>query len=137
MSDQVGLESDLATHRGSLRSCHFVRCRLAGILALLVAIFGCLPLNLQAAQDNTDQLSENLNSVALRQSGSPQERKRPLAGWVAASPRDEIRPEFDKLPGGGPEGQGLLAITADDREGLVGSWVHSMPIVGGQAYRFL
>src|SRR5262249_45959780 len=47
----------------------------------------------------------------------------PLAGWSAAAPRDEIRPRFGYDPHGGPNQDGALVITADDREGLHG-WFH-------------
>src|SRR5690349_14206921 len=57
-------------------------------------------------------------------------------GWVAAAPRDEIRPEFAYNPHGGPDGQGCLAVTADRREGLDGWWTKSFPVTGGRHYRF-
>ena len=58
------------------------------------------------------------------------------SGWQAASPRDEIRPQFSFDPQGGPNGEGSLIIVADQREGLSGWWQKSFPIVGGQHYRF-
>ncbi len=57
-------------------------------------------------------------------------------GWQASSPRDEIRPRFSFDPKGGPSGAGSLIITADEREGLSGSWQKSFPVIGGEYYRF-
>jgi predicted amidohydrolase len=57
-------------------------------------------------------------------------------GWVAAAPRDEIRPDFAYDPQGGPDGQGCLVITADRRDGLDGCWTKSFPVTGGRHYRF-
>ena len=60
----------------------------------------------------------------------------PPTGWQAASPREEIRPSFSSDPKGGPRGDGSLVITADEREGLSGSWQKRFPVTGGQYYRF-
>ena len=57
-------------------------------------------------------------------------------GWSATSPRDEIRPEFRVDAGGGPRGGSALCITTDGREGLDGSWVKTIPVVGGKHYAF-
>ena len=57
-------------------------------------------------------------------------------GWSAESPRDEIRPEFAWDPSGGPDGKGELVISADDREGLAGSWTSRIKVTGGKTYRF-
>jgi predicted amidohydrolase len=57
-------------------------------------------------------------------------------GWKPASPRDEIRPDFSFDPKGGPKSDGILTITADEREGLHGWWQKSFPIVGGRHYHF-
>lgn len=137
MCYQNRTKPDSANRRGDFGIRHSSHGRFAAALSLLAAVVGSLPVSSGVAQENSDQSSEQLISVALRQSGSQQDRSRPLSGWVSVSPRDEIRPEFEKLPEAGPEGQSVLVITADDREGLVGSWVHSIPIVGGQTYRFL
>jgi predicted amidohydrolase len=51
-------------------------------------------------------------------------------GWVAASARDEIRPEFER------GSDGSLLIRADQREGLDGCWTRTVPVVGGNCYRF-
>ena len=55
-----------------------------------------------------------------------------VEGWTPASPRDEIRPEFyvairDPLH---------LGIRADGRRGLLGYWVKSLPVQGGEYVRF-
>jgi predicted amidohydrolase len=57
-------------------------------------------------------------------------------GWVARSPRDEIRPAFSYVPDGGPGHRGSLAIKADGREGLFGWWEKTFPVRGGQSYKF-
>ena len=57
-------------------------------------------------------------------------------GWTAAAPRDEIRPEFAYDDGGSAEGQGLLIIRADHRDGLDGWWKKDVPVSGGECYRF-
>ena len=57
-------------------------------------------------------------------------------GWHAAAPRDEIRPQFDYLRTGGPDGKGCLVIAADDREGMHGYWKKSFAVTGGRPYRF-
>jgi hypothetical protein len=48
-------------------------------------------------------------------------------GWTNASPREEIRPEFQQSETGGRSGHGTLAICADEREGLHGWWQKSFP----------
>src|SRR5947209_634785 len=57
-------------------------------------------------------------------------------GWVAVSPREEIRPAFAFKEKGGANGTPRLIIRADDREGLDGWWTKSFPIKGGAYYRF-
>jgi predicted amidohydrolase len=57
-------------------------------------------------------------------------------GWQTHSPRDEIRPEFQFQPTGGPDGKGTLMIRAHDREGDLGQWVKTFPVVGGKYYVF-
>jgi predicted amidohydrolase len=58
-------------------------------------------------------------------------------GWSASSPRDELRPAFSYLPDGGPDRQGSLVLQSDGREGLIGCWTRSFPVVGGRHYRFV
>lgn len=60
----------------------------------------------------------------------------PHDGWLKQSPRDEIRPAFGWIESGGPKQQGVLTISADQREGLSGAWVTNQPVSGGQWYRF-
>jgi predicted amidohydrolase len=57
-------------------------------------------------------------------------------GWQAASPRDEIRPEFAFNSSGGRSGKGSLVIEADRREGLDGYWLKDFPVSGGRYYHF-
>jgi predicted amidohydrolase len=57
-------------------------------------------------------------------------------GWATAAPRDEIRPEFDFEPHGGPNGTGCFVIRADDRDGLDGCWTRTFPVEGGKFYHF-
>jgi len=57
-------------------------------------------------------------------------------GWVFESPRAEIKPSAEWLPGGGRTGAGALVIQSDDREGLTGVWKKTMPVEGGAYYRF-
>src|SRR5262249_41659508 len=57
-------------------------------------------------------------------------------GWVARSPRDEIRPAFSYTLDGGPGHRGSLNIKADGREGLFGWWEKTFPVRGGQTYKF-
>ncbi len=64
------------------------------------------------------------------------EETAPPAGWVAKSPRDEIRPEFAYLPDGGPRGEGSFVIAADEREGLFGWWEKTLDVTGGEYYEF-
>ena len=56
--------------------------------------------------------------------------------WTTASPREEIRPQFERTEKGGKSGHGAFVITADSREGLHGWWQKTMPVTAGQHYRF-
>ncbi len=59
------------------------------------------------------------------------------AAWQAAAPRDEIRPKFSFAPmAGRSDEKGTLIIEADAREGLHGFWTRTVPVQGGQHYRF-
>ena len=60
----------------------------------------------------------------------------PPPGWSAASPREEIKPDFSYDPGGGPDHIGSFIIQSAQREGLVGRWTRSFSIEGGKFYRF-
>ncbi|HZK82710.1 MAG TPA: carbon-nitrogen hydrolase family protein [Humisphaera sp.] len=57
-------------------------------------------------------------------------------GWTTASPRDEIKPDFEYATTGGSEGRSCLIIRADSRPGLDGCWTKSFPVTGGKHYRF-
>jgi predicted amidohydrolase len=54
----------------------------------------------------------------------------PPDDWTPAAPRDEIRPEFAREPGG------VLVIRAGDRDGVDGAWTKTFPVAGGRHYRF-
>src|SRR6266404_1473191 len=60
----------------------------------------------------------------------------PADGWTAVAPREEIRPQFQQTETGGKSGHGLLAIHADEREGLHGWWQKTFSVTAGQYYRF-
>ena len=57
-------------------------------------------------------------------------------GWSTASPREEIQPRFAFDPRGGPDGRGSFVIESGPREGLMGKWMKTFPVKGGQHYRF-
>ena len=57
-------------------------------------------------------------------------------GWRGVAVRDEIKPDFTFSPKGGPARTGSLVISADRREGLDGHWETTIPVKGGQWYRF-
>lgn len=57
-------------------------------------------------------------------------------GWTTAAPREEIRPQFQHEETGGKSGHGVLAIRADEREGLHGWWQKTFSVTAGQHYRF-
>ncbi len=83
-----------------------------------------------------------LGAVAIWAAGHPgaEAVAAPVAqvpeGWEAVSPRDEIRPEFEFQPAGGPDGRGSWIIRADRREGLQGWWTRTLGVEGGRHYRF-
>jgi predicted amidohydrolase len=60
----------------------------------------------------------------------------PEGWWSAQSPRDEIRPAFSYDLHGGPEDGESFVIAADNREGIDGAWVRTLPVEGGRFYRF-
>lgn len=51
-------------------------------------------------------------------------------GWSTASPRAEIQPEFSS------NAEGNLVIESDEREGLIGRWMKTLPVTGGEYFRF-
>ncbi len=58
------------------------------------------------------------------------------SGWETVSPREEIRPAFAFDPKGGPKHAGSFVITHDQREGLDGWYQKTVPVTGGEFYRF-
>lgn len=56
--------------------------------------------------------------------------------WQHAAPREEIAPHFSYEAKGGRGGGGSVLIEADQREGLSGHWSKTVPVQGGQHYRF-
>lgn len=56
--------------------------------------------------------------------------------WQPAAPRAEIAPAFAFDPQGGPEHDGTLVISADERRGLHGCWQRTFAVKGGEFYRF-
>ncbi len=58
------------------------------------------------------------------------------AGWTSISPREEIRPQFQRTETGGKSGNGALVIRADEREGQHGWWRKTFSVNSGQHYRF-
>jgi predicted amidohydrolase len=56
--------------------------------------------------------------------------------WSHTAPRAEIEPHFVFEPQVGGKGFASLVIEADEREGLHGYWFKSVPVQGGQHYRF-
>ena len=57
-------------------------------------------------------------------------------GWQAVAPREEIRPEFNYDPKGGPSREGSFVIRNGVLEGFDGHWSRTFPVKGGQWYRF-
>src|SRR5688572_13097795 len=60
----------------------------------------------------------------------------PPDGWRGVSAREEIRPEFSYDSIGGPTKRGSFVIRADQRKGLDGHWLKTLPVQGGQHYHF-
>jgi len=58
------------------------------------------------------------------------------SSWQQTAPRAEIAPQFAFEAAGGRSGGGVLRIEADQREGLSGQWFKTVPVQGGQPYRF-
>jgi predicted amidohydrolase len=57
-------------------------------------------------------------------------------GWKTTFPRDEIKTLFSYDPKGGPGNHGSFIIESDQREGLLGRWTKTFPVIGGRHYRF-
>jgi predicted amidohydrolase len=60
---------------------------------------------------------------------------KPPTAWSTVAPRDEIKPHFAYHRQGGREDGERFTIQAD-REGLAGWWQTTIPVEGGQHYRF-
>jgi len=58
------------------------------------------------------------------------------SSWQHAAPREDIAPAFLFDGKGGRDGSASLVIQADEREGLSGQWFKTVPVKGGQHYRF-
>jgi predicted amidohydrolase len=56
--------------------------------------------------------------------------------WQHGTPREEIAPAFVYEPNSGRDGTASLAIQSDARDGLTGQWFKTVPVQGGQYYRF-
>ncbi len=70
-------------------------------------------------------------SLGLGLGRAAQSTALPVNEWRGVAVRDEIRPAFDVLTGGG------LRIRSDAREGLAGHWERTFAVKGGQYYQFL
>lgn len=57
-------------------------------------------------------------------------------GWHADSPREEIAPAYHRRDQQGPNGENILVIQADHRDGLMGQWSTIVPVHGGKHYQF-
>src|SRR5437868_11115480 len=56
--------------------------------------------------------------------------------WRPASPRAEISPDFTFEAQGGPNRNGALVISSDERSGLHGCWQRTFAVEGGKFYQF-
>jgi predicted amidohydrolase len=56
--------------------------------------------------------------------------------WQPGAPREEVRPGFRQVAGGGVDGSDLFVIEADARHGLHGFWRKAFPVQGGNFYEF-
>jgi len=59
-----------------------------------------------------------------------------VGGWTHSGPREEAVPAFAFEPASGPNGSAVLKTTSDHRRGLHGWWEKTVPVEGGQYYRF-
>lgn len=78
-----------------------------------------------------------LASVAaeLRAAEGEQQEPQGQGGWVARSPRDEVRPQFQFVPADKHQPARWI-IAADERHGLIGWWEKTFAVQGGKTYRF-
>src|SRR5579872_2834608 len=56
--------------------------------------------------------------------------------WCPAAPRAEISPAFAFDAHGGPDHDGALVISSDERRALHGCWQRTFAVEGGRYYRF-
>lgn len=71
------------------------------------------------------------------QNASNTKRDQGLSDWKENSPRDELRPVFQHLESGGHSDSARLVLLQDQREGLHGYWTTTVPVQGGESYRFV
>ena len=57
-------------------------------------------------------------------------------GWTHGGPREDAMPGFEFRPKSGPSEAGALVTSSDARHGLHGWWERTIPVKGGQYYRF-
>src|SRR5260221_770870 len=97
-------------------------------LFTLARLAACVPIG-------SEQLSADapLPTTNERQRGKHVAEAQP---WQPASPRAEITPTFSFDPLGGPQHDGALIISADERQGLHGCWQRVFSVKGGEFYRF-
>jgi hypothetical protein len=74
--------------------------------------------------------------VLRRVGGWAAEVIKPLGGWEAKAPREEIRPQFEYDSKGGFNGTTGYLIRTDGREGLDGCWTRIFPVIGRKDYAF-
>ena len=63
-------------------------------------------------------------------------RVRIRSGMGGKRAREEMRPKFSFQAHGGPSHTGSLLIQADGTQELIGCWTKTVPVAGGQYYRF-
>jgi predicted amidohydrolase len=57
-------------------------------------------------------------------------------GWFASASRAELQPKFEYKSAGRSAEGGVFITTSDEREGLIGCWTKTFPVVGGKSYQF-
>lgn len=119
----------MKTSNRSAGLCRILTTELA-VVAILLSVFGSLLSGLSASVIAAEP-SENPSGAGTGSRAEQQANE-----WKTLSPREEIQPQFRFHPKGGPQSQGSLEITADERPGLMGSWVRTFPVTGGKPYLF-
>lgn len=56
--------------------------------------------------------------------------------WRQVAPRDEIRPQFEWTPRGGPDDQPRWILSAEEQPGMIGWWEAKLPVKGGATAEF-